>query len=148
LIFDNPPNASPETVWGNRADKILENNKAYFMTRLFIILAILLHQIAFGQINPKANSLFFNLPLDSSRKEIQKRLKADKNFKEYFGADTSDFTEKLFNTYLGRTLEKGLLKSQPDSIEIELTFGIAEHKVNKRVSKATKVQTILRVKYY
>src|SRR5689334_23336412 len=95
------------------------------MSRLFIV--VFLSQLTYGQTIPKVNSLFFNLPLDSSRSVIQNRLKSDNNFQEISNVeDTSDFTGKVFNTYLGQTSEKGFLKSQPDSVEVELTFGFGD----------------------
>jgi hypothetical protein len=73
-----------------------------------------------GQIHPLVKHIFYDLPLEKSRKEIREVILKDKRFVS---------TSTPFNNYdpdsffKGITKDKGLIISNPDSIKIVLFFG-------------------------
>lgn len=74
------------------------------------------------QIHPIIGSIFYNLPLEKSRLELREAIINDKRF---------ILTDTTFNDYppptffKGITADKGLIKSNPDSIEVLLAYGNA-----------------------
>lgn len=75
-----------------------------------------------GQVHPIIENIFYNLPLDKSRLELREIIVNDKRF---------ILTDTTFNDYpphtffKGITADKGLIKSNPDSIQVLLAYGNA-----------------------
>src|SRR5258708_1603100 len=75
-----------------------------------------------AQTDNVLNKLFYGIHVDSSRAFIKKELKSDKRFlkiAEYSRDQNSKF-EILGPLYVGKTLNRGFVKTQADSIKIEL----------------------------
>ena len=75
-----------------------------------------------GQVHPVIESIFYNLPLEKSRLDLREVIVNDKRF---------ILTDTTFNDYppttffKGITSDKGLIKSNPDSIQVLLAYGNA-----------------------
>ncbi len=67
-------------------------------------------------------SIFYDLPLEKSRLELRERMLHDKRF-ILTDSTFNDFKPSTF--FKGITADKGLLKSDPDSIEVMLIYGNA-----------------------
>lgn len=77
-------------------------------------------QLSFAQADQKIKTLFYNLPVDSSRKIIYKSLASDKRFTETTKKTGADTSEKV---YTWKCNNRGLIKSGTDSILFVLGFG-------------------------
>ena len=103
---------------------------------IYIYILLFLQILAFGQTDQIIKHIFFDLPLDLNRTELRKAISSDKRFK------ISDTISNLFKEtmpyFQGHSSEKGVIKVDPDSIEIQLTFGsnsISTIKGNQAESK-------------
>jgi hypothetical protein len=99
-----------------------------------------------GQIHPIIESIFYNLPLDKSRLDLREVLLNDHRF---------ILTDTTFNDYpastffKGITSDKGLLISDPDSIEVLLAYGNAALITEKGGQlDTTKHPMLLEYKYF
>jgi hypothetical protein len=74
------------------------------------------------QVHPIIESIFYNLPLEKSRLDLREVILNDKRFV---------LTDTTFNNFIpssffkGNTADKGLIKSNPDSIQVMLIYGNA-----------------------
>ena len=86
-----------------------------------------------GQTNKKVKEIFYNLPLDATRKEISVKLISDGRFRstDKFSDSTLFFFEP---SYIGLCSDLGLVKSKPDSLEVELTWGYSYGPESKKQS--------------
>ena len=75
-----------------------------------------------GQVHPIIENIFFNLPLEKSRLDLREVIVKDRRF---ILADTTfnNFIPSSF--FKGTTTDKGLIKSNPDSIQVMLIYGNA-----------------------
>jgi hypothetical protein len=99
-----------------------------------------------GQIHPIIESIFYSLPLDKSRLDLREVLLNDHRF---------ILTDTTFNDYpastffKGITSDKGLLISDPDSIEVLLAYGNAALITEKGGQlDTTKHPMLLEYKYF
>ncbi|MFM9949559.1 MAG: hypothetical protein ACKV1O_16600, partial [Saprospiraceae bacterium] len=75
-----------------------------------------------SQVHPIIENIFYNLPLEKSRLDLREVIINDKRF---------ILTDTTFNDYppptffKGITADKGLIKSNPDSIQVLLAYGNA-----------------------
>lgn len=99
-----------------------------------------------GQVHPIIENIFYNLPLEKSRLDLRKVIVNDKRF---------ILTDTTFNNYppttffKGTTADKGLIKSNPDSIQVMLIYGNAALVVEKGGQEdPTKHPMILECKYF
>jgi len=102
------------------------------MKQSFCILLLLgLSTLTEGQTNKKVKEIFYNLPLDASRKEISVKLNSDSRFRstDKFLDSNSYFSEPSF---IGLCSDLGLVKSKPDSLEVELTWGYSYSPKSKK----------------
>lgn len=73
-----------------------------------------------GQIHPLVKHIFYDLPLEKSRKDIRNAILNDNRFVS---------TDTIFNNYeptsffKGITADRGLIQSNPDSIQVMLFLG-------------------------
>ena len=88
----------------------------------------------------KIKSLFYNLPVESSGKNIYTSLRTDKRFTE----TTKSKVSKRENTFIGFCSDKGLIKAKPDSVMIELGYGKAKIPDSDSLVKTV----VLRSKYF
>jgi len=100
--------------------------------------------LALRQTDPRVKQIFLNLPLDKSRSDIQNAIKSDRRFIST-DTDTTDLLNEF--TYIGLSKDNGVVKSKPDSVEIELTYGITADGSNTK-SKAFGDKTILKLRYF
>lgn len=81
-----------------------------------------------GQIHPIIKNIFYNLPLEKSRLDLREVILNDKRF---VLTDTTFNNYKPSTFFKGVTTDKGLIKSNPDSIQVMLIYGNAALKVEK-----------------
>lgn len=80
------------------------------------------YAVQIGKVHPIIESIFYGLPLDKSRLDLREVILKDKRFV---------LTDTTFNDYppstffKGITVDKGLIKSKPDSIQVMLIYGNA-----------------------
>lgn len=99
-----------------------------------------------GQIHPIIKNIFYNLPLEKSRLDLREVILNDKRF---VLTDTSFNNYKPSTFFKGVTTVKGLIKSNPDSIQVMLIYGNAALKVVKGGQEdTTKHPMILECKYF
>ncbi len=98
------------------------------------------------QIHPVIKNIFYNLPLEKSRLDLREIIVNDKRF---------ILTDTAFNNYKpslffkGITTDKGLIKSNPDSIQVMLIYGNAALVTEKGGEEDfTKHPMIFECKYY
>jgi hypothetical protein len=98
------------------------------------------------QVHPIIESIFYNLPLEKSRLDLREVIVNDKRF---------TLTDTTFNDYpattffKGITADKGLIKSDPDSIQLMLIYGNAALVTEKGGQEdTTKHPMILECQYF
>jgi hypothetical protein len=98
------------------------------------------------QVHPIIENVFYNLPLEKSRLDLREVIINDKRF---------ILTDTTFNDYppttffKGITADKGLIKSDPDSIQVMLIYGNAALTIEKGGQEdSTKHPMILECKYF
>ncbi len=97
------------------------------------------------QVHPIIENIFYNLPLEKSRLDLREVIINDKRF---------ILTDTTFNDYppttffKGITADKGLVKSNPDSIEVLLAYGNAPLVTEKGGQKNFKHVMLLECKYF
>lgn len=98
------------------------------------------------QVHSIIENIFYNLPLEKSRLDLRKVILNDKRFV---------LTDTTFNDYSpttffkGITVDKGLIKSKPDSIQVMLIYGNAALVTEKEGQEdTTKHPMILECKYF
>lgn len=74
------------------------------------------------QVHPIIENIFYNLPLEKSRLDLREIIVNDKRF---FLTDTTFNNFKPSSFFKGITADKGLIKSNPDSIQVMLFYGNA-----------------------
>jgi hypothetical protein len=74
------------------------------------------------QVHPIIESVFYNLPLEKSRLDLREVIVNDKRF---ILTDTTFNNFKPSSFFKGITTDKGLIKSNPDSIQVMLIYGNA-----------------------
>jgi hypothetical protein len=74
------------------------------------------------QVHPIIESVFYNLPLEKSRLDLREVIVNDKRF---ILTDTTFNNFKPSSFFKGITTDKGLIKSNPDSIQVMLFYGNA-----------------------
>ena len=99
-----------------------------------------------GQIQPIIKNVFYNLPIEKSRLDLREVIINDKRF---------ILTDTTFNDYppttffKGLTADKGLIKSNPDSIQVMLIYGNAALVTEKGGQEdSTKHPMILECSYF
>jgi hypothetical protein len=117
------------------------------MTRTLIyIFTIFLSSSYFGQIHPAIKSIFYNLPLDKSRQDLREAIANDRRF---ISKDTnSNIFQSSMHNFLGITADRGLIKSQPDSVEILLAFGNTPLAIKRDGQTDFRDVLILNCKYF
>jgi hypothetical protein len=126
LLIDNKADVTAESV-GRTALTLANSKEKKELLRKYII-----------------KHIFYDLPLDKSRPEIRKTLLTDNRFKST-NTDTNDFTTS-WSTFIGLCSDQGVIKSTPDSIEIELTFG-SSSTFSKKRKKHTSL-TYVKIRYF
>ncbi|MFN0188767.1 MAG: hypothetical protein ACKVQV_08705 [Bacteroidia bacterium] len=99
-----------------------------------------------GQVHPIVENIFYNLPLDKFRLDLREIIVNDKRF---ILTDTSfnDYPPTTF--FKGITADKGLIKSNPDSIQVMLIYGNAFLTTEKGGQEdSTKHPMILECQYF
>ncbi len=81
-----------------------------------------------GQIQPIIKNIFYNLPLEKPRLDLREVILNDKRF---VLTDTTFNNYKPSTFFKGLTTDKGVIKSNPDSIQVMLIYGNAALKVEK-----------------
>lgn len=81
-----------------------------------------------GQIQPIIKNIFYNLPLEKPRLDLREVILNDKRF---VLTDTTFNNYKPSTFFKGVATDKGLIKSNPDSIQVMLIYGNAALKVEK-----------------
>ncbi len=74
------------------------------------------------QVHSIIENIFYNLPLEKSRLDLREVIVNDKRF---ILTDTTFNNFKPSSFFKGITAEKGLIKSDPDSIQVMLIYGNA-----------------------
>jgi len=99
-----------------------------------------------SQVHPIIENIFYNLPLEKSRLDLREVIINDKRF---------ILTDTTFNDYppptffKGITADKGLIKSNPDSIQVLLAYGNAALVTEKGGQKDfNKHPMLLECKYF
>lgn len=114
-------------------------------TSIFTVICFI-HLFAFGQTSPVIKNIFYGLPLDKSRSELREVLVLDRRF------ELTDTLSNLFKNsmpyFLGRTSDKGIVKSKPDSIEIHLTWGNGNFFTSDNWKKESQNALLLNLKYF
>lgn len=98
------------------------------------------------QVHPIIKNIFYHLPLESSRLELREAILKDQRF---VLTDTSfnNFPPATF--FKGITTNKGLIESDPDSIQVMLIYGNAALVTEKGGAEdTTKHPMILECRYY
>lgn len=99
-----------------------------------------------GQVHPIIENVFYNLPLDKSRLDLREVIVNDKRF---ILTDTTFNNYKPSSFFKGITTDKGLIKSNPDSIQVMLIYGNAGLVTEKGGQEdSTKHPMILECKYF
>ena len=99
-----------------------------------------------GQAHPIIENIFYNLPLDKSRLDLREIIVNDKRF---ISTDTTFNNYKPLSFFKGITSDKGLIKSNPDSIQVMLIYGNASLTTVKGGQKdSTKHPMILEFQYF
>jgi hypothetical protein len=99
-----------------------------------------------GQAHPIIENIFYNLPLDKSRLDLCEIIVNDKRF---ISTDTTFNNYKPLSFFKGITSDKGLIKSNPDSIQVMLIYGNASLTTVKGGQKdSTKHPMILEFQYF
>jgi hypothetical protein len=98
------------------------------------------------QVHSTIENIFYKLPLDKSRLDLREIIVNDKRF---------ILTDTTFNNYTpssffkGITTDKGLIESNPDSIQVMLIYGNAALTTEKGGQEdTTKHPVILECKYF
>jgi hypothetical protein len=98
------------------------------------------------QVHPIIENIFYNLPLEKSRLDLRKVIINDKRF---ILIDTTFNNLKPSSFFKGITTDKGLVQSNPDSIQIMLIYGNAALVVEKGGQEdTTKHPMILECEYF
>jgi hypothetical protein len=91
-------------------------------------------------------NIFYNLPLEKSRLELREVMVNDKRF---ISTDTTFNNFKPSTFFKGTTTDKGLIQSNPDSIQVMLIYGNAALVTeNGGQEDTTKHPMILEYKYF
>jgi hypothetical protein len=115
-------------------------------TFVYIFIFFFASTIAVGQIHPTVKHIFYDLPLDKNRADLRETIATDKRFTS---TDTvSNILKNSMPYFLGVTADKGVIKSKPDSTEIQLTFGSSTFASAKGGQKDFKSIDILNFKYF
>jgi hypothetical protein len=86
---------------------------------------------------------FYNLPIEKNREEIYTAIKSDARF-----ISNEKDSVNFGNTFLGVCKENGAIESQPDSNEVELTFGHRADFSKDPKKRAIKDVTYLKLRYH
>jgi hypothetical protein len=98
------------------------------------------------QVHPIIESIFYNLPLEKSRLDLREVIVNDKRF---ILTDTTFNNFKPSSFFKGSTSDKGLIKSNPDSIQVILFYGNAALVTEKGGQEdSSKHPMILECKYF
>ena len=98
-----------------------------------------------GQVHPTVKRIFYNLPLEKSRLEIRAKVLSDDRFVS---------TDTIFNNYQpssffkGITANKGLIESNPDSIQFMLFLGNTSLSTIKGAEAEFKDIMLINCKYF
>ena len=99
-----------------------------------------------SQVAPAVKNIFYNLPLEKSRLDLREVLVNDKRF---ISTDTTFNNFKPSTFFKGTTTDKGLIQSNPDSIQVMLIYGNAALVTEKGGQEdTTKHPMILEYQYY
>jgi len=97
-------------------------------------------------VNPIIENIFYNLPLEKSRLALREVMVNDKRF---VLTDTTFNNYKASTFFKGITADKGVIKSDPDSIQIMLIYGNAALTTEKGgQADTTKHPMILECQYF
>ncbi len=99
-----------------------------------------------SQVHSVIENIFYNLPLEKSRLDLREIIVKDKR---YILTDTS-FNDYPANTFFkGITADKGIIRSNPDSIKVLLAYGNAALVTEKGGQEdTTKHPLFLEYKYF
>ena len=98
-----------------------------------------------SQIHPTIKQLFYDLPLEKSRKDLREIILNDKRFVS---------TDSIFNNYKpdtffkGNSVDKGQIGSMPDSMQILLALGYTSLSTEKGGEPDFKNISLLTFKYF
>gem|GEM_PF-4942886 len=98
------------------------------------------------QVHPIIENIFYNLPLKKNRLELREVMVNDTRF---ILTDTTFNNFKASSFFKGISTDKGLIKSNPDSIQVMLIYGNATLATKKGGQKdSTKHPMILEYRYF
>jgi hypothetical protein len=99
-----------------------------------------------SQVDAVIENIFYNLTLEKSRLELREVMVNDKRF---ISTDTTFNNFKPSTFFKGTTTDKGLIQSNPDSIQVMLIYGNAALVTEKGGQEdTTKHPMILEYQYY
>ncbi len=99
-----------------------------------------------SQVHSVIENIFYNLPLEKSRLDLREVIVNDKRF---ILTDTTFNNFKPSSSFKGITADKGLIKSNPDSIQVMLFYGNAALVTEKGGHEdSTKHPMSLQCKYF
>jgi hypothetical protein len=99
-----------------------------------------------GQVHSVIQNIFYNLPLEKSRLALREVLFNDKRFTS---TDTTFNNFHPSSFFKGNSTDKGLIESNPDSIQVMLIYGNAALVTEKGGQEdTTKHPMILEYKYF
>jgi hypothetical protein len=101
------------------------------------------------QPKTKIRELFYNLPINSSRKEIIEKINNDGHFKKTSQEDTS-YVSLAGENYKGKIQEIYLPEkyNRPDSAYISIEYGFGMFKQNKEYKKKGTSLTYMKINYF
>ena len=97
------------------------------------------------KIHPTVKQIFYNLPLEKSRLELREVILNDKRF---FSTDTIFNNYQPSSFFKGNAIDKGLMESKPDSIQILLALGNTSLTIEKGGEADFKNIMLLNCKYF
>ena len=98
-----------------------------------------------GQISPLVRNIFYDLPLEKSRREIYQIIKNDRRFVSTISSFNNYEPSSFFK---GITSDKGLIKSNPDSIQVMFFLGNTSLSTEKDGEANFKDIMLLRFNYF
>ncbi|MGG9964660.1 hypothetical protein [Ferruginibacter sp. SUN106] len=119
------------------------------MKKVFSLLLILgLSLPSMAQSSAMVRRIFLGLPLDASRKLMLEQLRSEKRFHSTDTATTNSI-DIFGEAYLGLSTDNGVVKINPDSLEVELTWGYSGvlSTTRKKSDDYTR-DLILKLRYY
>lgn len=119
------------------------------MKRIFVVLLVpLLPLLSMAQSAEIVKQVFLGLPLDASRKIILEQLRTEKRFHST-DTTTTGSIDIFGEAYSGLCTDNGVVRLNPDSLEVDLTWGYSGvlSTTRKKNNDYTR-DLILKLRYY